>query len=104
VEEAKEFNDLPTQHKRHTLGELVDRYLDHCAATMAPRWVHNKRLLLDKYLLPFLGESTPIKQITAGTGHPSENRFPGFLFPLNNPAAKQNKLHKELLLSRSRSF
>ena len=65
MEEAKEFNGLPTKHKRHTLRELVDRYLEHCAATMAPRWAHNKRLLLEEYLLPFLGESTPIKQITA---------------------------------------
>ncbi len=65
VEEAKEYNDLPTTLKRYTLRELTDKYLEHCRTTMAPRWAHNKGLLLENFILPFFGESTALKNISA---------------------------------------
>ena len=65
VEEAKEYNDLPTTLKRYTLQELSDKYLEHCKATRASRWAHNKGLLLKNFILPFFGESTALKNITA---------------------------------------
>ncbi|MEW6237315.1 MAG: tyrosine-type recombinase/integrase [Candidatus Omnitrophota bacterium] len=64
VEEAREFNDLPTQRARHTLGELLQKYLEHSDSTQSPRWAKNKRLLFENFILPFFGADTPIKEIT----------------------------------------
>jgi hypothetical protein len=65
VEEAREFNDLSVRGKRCTLGDLAQKYIEHCESSMSPRWVHNKGLLLKNQILPFFGESIAIRNLTS---------------------------------------
>lgn len=47
-----------------TLGEFVPRHLEHADRTNSPRWAHDKRWTFNRYLLPYFGEDTPLKEIT----------------------------------------
>ena len=64
VIEAEGIHDLPSK-QRVTLGEFLKKYLQHIEATLAPRWFKNKELLFNGYLVPFFGENTALRDITA---------------------------------------
>ncbi|RJP23774.1 MAG: hypothetical protein C4527_19685 [Candidatus Omnitrophota bacterium] len=54
------------QKKPISLGEFLKTHLTHAERTLSSSWYHNKCLLFERYLIPFFGEHTLIKNITKG--------------------------------------
>lgn len=51
--------------KACTLKELADKYINYVEGRFSERWAHNKKLIIENFLIPYFGESTPIKSIEA---------------------------------------
>jgi len=66
LEDEGNLGIIINQKKPISLGEFLKTHLTHAERTLSPSWYHNKCLLFERYLVPFFGANTLLKNITKG--------------------------------------